>query len=198
MAIRIIAGLGNPGSVYRDTRHNIGFRQIDHLAARAGVQWIFGKRFESFIAKARIADRIVLLAKPWTFMNRSGQSLALLCGYYKVTDEEMVVIYDDITLALGRMKIAVSGSSGGHNGVESILHHLNIDFIRFKIGIGPKSLPQMPLTDHVLGRMRPFEYDRIEARRNDFYKGIELLVDKGAIPAMNFINQRLKNNNNEQ
>lgn len=192
MAVRMIAGLGNPGSAYQNTRHNTGFMRVDNLAARAGVQWTFEKRFEAFIAKVEIANHRVLLVKPWTFMNNSGQSLSLLCAYYRIAEGELVVIYDDMTLSLGQMKIAISGNSGGHNGVASILRHLDIGFIRFKIGIGPKSLPQISLADHVLGKLSPLEYDSIEARRDDFFQGIELLVDKGTITAMNLINKRLK------
>ncbi len=198
MSIRIIAGLGNPGLEYRDTRHNVGFIEVDTLAAHTGVEWSFKKHFEALVAKAQIANRLVLLIKPWAFMNNSGQSLASLCGYFKVAEAEVVVVHDDITLALGQMKIAVSGSSGGHNGVTSVIGHLGADFIRFKIGIGSKSLPQMSLTDHVLGKFSPLERSLIETRKDEFLKGIELLVDKGPVPAMNLINQRLRNNESKQ
>lgn len=193
MSVRVIAGLGNPGPAYVSTRHNIGFQKIDSLAEYVGGIWRIARRLESIALKTSIADRTILLAKPQTFMNHSGRALAALCRYYNIASSELVVVYDDIALPLGDIKLKTSGGSGGHKGVESLIAYFGCDFIRFKIGIGPKPAFFTDLKDFVLGRFSDDEIKVLAARHQNFIKCIYLLIDKGPLIAMNFINQRTRN-----
>ncbi|MCX8009329.1 MAG: aminoacyl-tRNA hydrolase [Patescibacteria group bacterium] len=133
--MKIIVGLGNIGEEYKDTRHNIGFMVVEKLAKELGenVQWVEDKEREAIIAS--IGG--VIVAKPTTYMNRSGEAVKKLVAYYKVASSDIFVIHDDIDLPLGKIRIREQGASGGHNGVESIIASLNTDkFFRFRMGIG--------------------------------------------------------------
>lgn len=192
MEICVIAGLGNPGTRYANTRHNIGFKQLDTLAERVEADWTFEKRFEALVTSLPIAGNAVWLLKPQTSVNESGRSIDRFCRYHKINAAEVALVHDDITLPLGELKLTVNGRSGGHNGVESVIHAIGKDFVRFKVGIGGKPGPQIELKDYVLGKLHPEEQEKLSRRQDDFFKGIELLVDKGPVSGMNFINQRLK------
>ena len=132
MAISIIAGLGNPGKEYEDSRHNLGFQIIDQFAKDLGWPWGASKKFGAFIAKGVYKGNELKLVKPQLFMNNSGQVLASICRYFEVLPENVVVIYDDINLDLGRLKISIGGGSGGHNGVADIMSHMDNKFIQFR------------------------------------------------------------------
>ncbi len=147
----IIAGLGNPGSKYAHTRHNAGFEAIDRLADRYRID-ISTKKFQALCGSGVIEGQKVLLLKPQTYMNLSGESLRAACDFYKIDpEEELVVLYDDISLAPGQLRIRAKGSAGGHNGIKSIISHLGTQvFKRVKIGVGEK--PQgYDLAEYVLG-----------------------------------------------
>ena len=147
----IIAGLGNPGSKYAHTRHNAGFEAIDRLADRYRID-ISTKKFQALCGSGVIEGQKVLLLKPQTYMNLSGESLRAACDFYKIDpEEELIVLYDDISLAPGQLRIRAKGSAGGHNGIKSIISHLGTQvFKRVKIGVGEK--PQgYDLADYVLG-----------------------------------------------
>ncbi len=156
--MKAIFGLGNPGARYKGTRHNIGFEVLDELARRATVG------FESAPAEALIARRIrgpdddVLLAKPLTFMNASGQAIGELLRYFKIEIADMLVIVDEVQLPLGRLRARVRGSAGGHNGLKSVIAHLGTDFPRLRIGVG-RGDARRDLADHVLAK-----FDKDEAR----------------------------------
>ena len=191
MSIGVIAGLGNPGSKYRLTRHNLGFRVVDSLAESEGVSWKKESDSEAEVARIKIEGRPILLVKPNTYMNESGRSLEHLCKYYKILLESLVVVCDEVQLPLGSAKITLTGSAGGHNGIESVIEHIGDGFIRFRLGIGPKSSTDISLTDFVLGKFQPQEEDILDKNMNEYLAGLKLLVDSGPILAMNKINKKI-------
>ncbi len=147
----LIAGLGNPGREYENTRHNAGFVSIDRLAEKNHIS-IDMKKFQALCGTGYIGGQKVLLLKPQTYMNLSGESLRAACDFFKIDPEqELIVIYDDISLAPGQLRIRAKGSAGGHNGIKSIISHLGTQvFLRVKVGVGEK--PQgWDLADYVLG-----------------------------------------------
>ena len=147
----LIAGLGNPGREYENTRHNAGFASIDRLAEKNHIS-IDMKKFQALCGAGYIGGQKVLLLKPQTYMNLSGESLRAACDFFKIDPEqELIVIYDDISLAPGQLRIRAKGSAGGHNGIKSIISHLGTQvFLRVKVGVGEK--PQgWDLADYVLG-----------------------------------------------
>lgn len=147
----LIAGLGNPGREYENTRHNAGFASIDRLAEKNHI-FIDMKKFQALCGTGYIGGQKVLLLKPQTYMNLSGESLRAACDFFKIDPEqELIVIYDDISLAPGQLRIRAKGSAGGHNGIKSIISHLGTQvFLRVKVGVGEK--PQgWDLADYVLG-----------------------------------------------
>ena len=147
----LIAGLGNPGREYENTRHTAGFASIDRLAEKNHIS-IDMKKFQALCGTGYIGGQKVLLLKPQTYMNLSGESLRAACDFFKIDPEqELIVIYDDISLAPGQLRIRAKGSAGGHNGIKSIISHLGTQvFLRVKVGVGEK--PQgWALADYVLG-----------------------------------------------
>lgn len=147
--MKLIIGLGNPGAKYRDTKHNIGFIALDEMAFQNG--WAFNKsKFESVYAEGRIGTEKVLLIKPQTFMNESGRSVRPWMDYYDLTEEDIVVIYDDMDLPPGKIRLREKGGSGGHNGIKSLIQHLGTKkFNRVKIGVG-RPFPEQSVVSHVL------------------------------------------------
>ena len=166
MSIRLIAGLGNPGPEYEQTRHNAGFWLVDQLAqkgANAGLQR--DKNFNALIAKIKIAKEDIWLLQPQTFMNRSGQSVAALCRFYKITPDQILIVHDELDLLPGVAKLKKGGSSGGHNGLKDITAALGTqDYWRLRIGIGhPRSLNlNQGVADFVLHRPRKEEQPLID------------------------------------
>ncbi len=196
--IGIIAGLGNPGSEYRNTRHNLGFRVIDFLAESEGVKWKNESGFEAELAKVSLCGRPILLVKPLTFMNESGRSLNLLCRYYKMQPEALAVVCDEVQLSLGDTKITIKGGAGGHNGIESVIERLGEGFVRYRLGIGPKSNPEISLKNFVLGKFRPEEEEILNKKMAEYLIGLKLLVDSGPILAMNQINQKINDDEKDR
>jgi PTH1 family peptidyl-tRNA hydrolase len=157
--IRLIVGLGNPGSKYDRTRHNIGFMAIDRLAHYWGVSWSEAKKFHGIYGEYRQPgrDRLILL-KPTTYMNASGQSVRAVLDWYKLEPESVLVIYDDMDLPLGKIRLRHSGSAGGHNGMKSIIAHLGTKaFPRLRLGIGKQKGDRDETISHVLGGFAPAE-----------------------------------------
>lgn len=150
--MKIIVGLGNPGKEYDGTRHNIGFAAVTALAEKYGISFDNSKKLRGMTGLGFIEGQKVLLLKPLTFMNNSGESVKEAQEYYKVPDEDILVIYDDINLDVGKLRIRAKGSAGGHNGIKSLIAHLGGEvFPRIRIGVGEK--PQgWDLADYVLGR----------------------------------------------
>ncbi len=198
MSISLVLGLGNPGREYADTRHNIGWRVLDALAAREGLTW---KAQSSLAAETTRWDhpsgRPVLLAKPQTFMNESGRAARLLTSYFKVPNAAVAVVYDDLTIDLGLVKLTDRGSSGGHNGIEDLLAQLGDGFVRFRLGIGPKTPPQMDLKDFVLGKFTSEQRPQVESLLPSYLSGLDLLLTSGPERAMNLLNRRDKNESHQ-
>lgn len=191
MSISLVAGLGNPGREYQDTRHNLGWMVIDAWARVKRLSWEYVSRFEAEVAKWNRPDgSICYLIKPLTYMNDSGRALAALARFHKLVPESVVVIYDEYAIELGRLKITTSGSAGGHNGVDSILRHLGDGFVRFRLGIGPKHPRQMDIKDFVLGKFTSAQQTLIAQSLPNFITGLDLLLDQGVERAMNTLNRR--------
>ena len=186
----IIAGLGNPGKQYAHTRHNAGFEAIEKLSDRYGIA-IETKKFQALCGSGVIEGQKVLLLKPQTYMNLSGESLRAACDFYKVDpEEELIVMYDDIILAPGQLRIRKKGSAGGHNGVKSIIQHLNTQvFKRIKIGVGEKP-SGYDLADYVLGHFDREEQVLMKQVSEEVCEAVQMILEKGPDAAMNVYNGR--------
>ena len=172
----IIAGLGNPGTQYQKTRHNVGFVAVDYIAAKLGVK-IDRAKFHALVAEAKIGDVRVLLMKPETYMNNSGVAIGEAASFYKIPPERVLVLHDEISFEPGLMRIRRKGSAGGHNGLKSIIAHLSSeDFPRVKIGVGKKPTPEYDLADWVLGKFPKDHSDLIDARLGDIYDASALIT----------------------
>ena len=186
----IIVGLGNPKKEYDNTRHNIGFDVIDALADanRIGVT---EKKHKALIGKGMIAGQKVVLAKPQTFMNLSGESVRELTDYYKADETtELIVISDDISLDVGQLRIRKKGSAGGHNGLKNIILHLGHDsFQRIKMGVGEKP-KNYDLADYVLGHFSKEERPVMDESVKDACKAIEMMINDDTDGAMNIFNKK--------
>ncbi len=181
--IRLIAGLGNPGREYQRTRHNVGFMVLDRLAADAQLPWDYSGKWGAAWAKSD-----VILVKPATFMNRSGQPLAAIANFYKIAAEEILVVLDDLALPLGRLRLRPQGSSGGHNGLESIFEHFATDGVpRLRVGIG--GAPSQGAVDYVLGRFFEEEKPVLDEAIVRAAAAAKCVIDKGLFAAMNDFNK---------
>ena len=158
--VKMIVGLGNPGSKYHETRHNVGFMLVDMLAKRENVSFTHDKIFQADIASTFIDSQKIYLVKPTTFMNESGKAVHALLAYYGLDERDLLVVYDDLDMVVGKIRFRQKGSAGGHNGIKSLIAHLKTqEFDRIKIGIGrPK--PGMTVVNHVLSKFDT--EDRIE------------------------------------
>ncbi len=176
----LVVGLGNVGKKYQLTRHNVGFMAIDYIAERNGFK-IVRTKFDSYFAETNIGGQKVFFQKPTTFMNLSGVAISKAMKYYDIPPERVIVIFDDISLDPGVLRIRSSGSAGGHNGLKSIIEKLSSDeFLRIKVGIGAKPSAEYPLADYVLSIIPSADRKKIEARFSDILSAVELMV-KGDI-----------------
>ena len=173
----IVAGLGNPEPKYDGTRHNIGFEAVDHIASRMGAP-ITRSRFQALTATVKNkAGEQVLLMKPMTYMNLSGNAIGEAARFYKVPAERVIVLCDDITLPAGTLRLREKGSAGGHNGLKSIISQLGSDaFLRVKIGCGGNAPTGDELVDFVLGKPAPEDRKAIAARYDDIDKAVQLML----------------------
>ena len=188
----IIAGLGNPGKQYENTRHNTGFSVIDVIAEASDIA-VLEKKHKAVIGKGYIDGQKVILAKPQTFMNLSGESIRELIDYYKVDEtSELIVIYDDISMDVGQLRIRKKGSAGGHNGIKNIIAHLGHDeFLRIKVGVGEKP-KGYDLADYVLGHFTRDEQKIMRESAGQAVKAVELLVQGNVDKAMNDYNKKVR------
>ena len=188
----IIAGLGNPTLQYRGTRHNVGFDVIDTLADKYNIA-VETRKSRALIGKGIIAGQKVLLVKPQTYMNLSGESIGELVSYYKVDEEqELLVIYDDVSLDVGQLRIRRKGSAGGHNGFKDIIRHLGTDvFPRIKIGVGEKP-KGYDLADYVLGHFSREEREMMEEGYQKAAEAVEMILAGELDEAMNVFNRKAK------
>lgn len=159
--MKLIVGLGNVGSIYLNTRHNLGFMAVDAIAHKQGVEFKEEKKLKCFLASFSLNGEKSILIKPTTFMNLSGEAVSLVKNFYKISIADILVICDDLDSNVGRVRLRQSGSSGGHNGLKNIILHLGTEeFKRIKIGIGRD--PQMNTADYVLSKFKDDEKDLIE------------------------------------
>lgn len=181
----LVVGLGNPGSQYEDTRHNIGFKVIDNIAKEYNIQ-INRQKFKGIYGEGFINGEKVILLKPTTYMNLSGESIREVVDFYKLTNEDLVVIYDDISLDVGRLRLREKGSAGGHNGIKSIISHLGTDvFPRIKVGVGQ---PNVDLVNYVLGKFTAKEMEVLSESIDASTKAVSEIIKDDVKSAMNKFN----------
>lgn len=187
----VIVGLGNPGKEYSNTRHNVGFSVLDMLSEKWNIP-IIEKKMKALIGKGIIDGQKVLLVKPQTYMNLSGESLREVVDYYKVDPEnEVIVIYDDIALPVGALRVRPKGSAGGHNGIKNIILHLHSEtFLRIRVGVGEKP-SYMDLKDYVLGRFSPMEGKEEKEAFEKACDATVMLVNGKVDEAMNLYNRKV-------
>ncbi len=186
-AMYIIAGLGNPGTRYQSTRHNTGFYVLDLFARAHGIK-INKTKHKALLGEGRIGSEKVVLAKPRTFMNQSGESILLLKQWYHTEEDHILVIYDDIDLDPGVLRIRASGSAGTHNGMRSVLHYLQTEnFPRIRIGIG-RPPADWDLADYVLSRFPEEEAGLVKEACDRAVKGVECILTQGTETAMSRYN----------
>ena len=181
----LIVGLGNPGKQYEQTRHNIGFDVIDYMANKYNID-VNSEKFKGICGEGFIENKKVILLKPLTYMNLSGESIRELANFYKLEDDEIIVVYDDISLDIGRLRIREKGSAGGHNGIKSIIQNLGGDkFPRVKVGVGQ---PKDNLVNHVLGKFSKEDREHIEKVIPVVSDAIVEIVKNDAKESMNKFN----------
>ena len=186
--MKLVVGLGNPGSEYRDTRHNMGFLVIDELTRRWHVADTWREKFEALQIKTTVGGEPVIVAKPLTFMNLSGQAVAGLAGFYKIDPPDVFVVTDDVALPLGRLRARREGGAGGHNGLKSVIEHLGTQaFPRMRVGVG-RGDDGRDLADHVLGRFEAGERDTVSAAVLRAADATEMFLSEGIERAMNAFN----------
>ena len=184
----LIAGLGNPGREYETTRHNAGFRALDAVADFCGAR-VDRLKFKSLCGEAQLGGKRVLLLKPQTFMNSSGEALRDAASFYKIPPERMLVLYDDISLQPGKLRIRLKGSDGGHNGIKSIIYLTGKDtFPRVKIGVGAKPDPRWDLADWVLSPCKGEDAAALDGALKKMPEVCALLVEGRSAEAMNRFN----------
>ena len=184
----LIVGLGNPGKEYERTRHNCGFRAIDALAEQLGCKIDKGK-FQGLYGKATYQGRTVFLLKPQTYMNASGRSVLQMSAYYNIPPARIIVLFDDISLEPGRLRVRADGSAGGHNGIKSVIRELGSqDFPRVKIGVGAKPNPDYDLADWVLSNFTAAEQKSVDATLKPAGDAALCIIEKGVPEAANRYN----------
>lgn len=188
--IKLIVGLGNPGEKYDKTRHNIGFEVVDRLADNWQLDWRENNRFKGDYCEGAV-PRLgkMRLLKPNTYMNRSGQAVRAVCDWYKFPPESVLIVYDDLDLPVGRIRLRLSGSAGGHNGMKSIISHLGTqEFPRLRIGIKQADATQKDTISHVLGKFSPDEQPDINKALKVAPEVIETALTDGVEKAMSLYN----------
>lgn len=186
--MKLIVGLGNPGSQYERTRHNVGFRVVDSLASKWGLKWS-EQRARAILASGNVNTEKVILVKPLTFMNLSGDAVGELAHWYKVAPEDILIIYDELDLPVGQLRLKARGSSAGHNGMKSIIARLHTsDFPRLRIGIGHPRNSHIQGRDHVLGAATGDESILLAEGEERAITAVQLLLAQGLETAMNTMN----------
>jgi PTH1 family peptidyl-tRNA hydrolase len=185
--MKLVIGLGNPGSQYEHTRHNIGFRVVDILVTKWGWKW--ERRGRAMLASGTLGAEKVVLIKPLTYMNNSGEAVGELVRWYKVHPEDLLVVYDELDLPTGRLRLRSNGSAGGHNGLSSIIRHLHTNqFPRLRIGIGRPTNSHMQTVDYVLGVPAGDERILLATAEEQATEFIPLIIRQGIATTMNLIN----------
>lgn len=185
-AMRVIVGLGNPGNQYKGTRHNVGFDVIDYLADSHNID-IHKIKHKAMIGEGMIGQEKVMLVKPQTFMNLSGRSILEILQFYKIKPEQMIIVYDDIDIEIGRLRIRTKGSAGTHNGMKSVLYEIQSDvFPRIRVGIGKPEYAD--LIHYVMGKFSQEDRELIDAAIKKAAEAIETIIKEGMNMAMNRYN----------
>ncbi len=180
----IIAGLGNPGREYVGTRHNIGFEAVDTVAAKYNIA-IKKAKFNALYGEGTINGEKVILVKPQTYMNLSGESIREFKAWYKAEDSEIIIIYDDVSLPTGKLRIRQKGSAGGHNGVKNIIYQLKTDvFPRIKIGVGKPENEDFDMADYVLGKFGKKEVELLVPSAVAVAEAVGVIISQGVDAAM--------------
>jgi peptidyl-tRNA hydrolase, PTH1 family len=192
---RLVVGLGNPGAKYDRTRHNIGFEIVDALAKRyPDVSLVENRRFQGATGEFRSGTERIVLLKPSTYMNKSGQAVRAVLDWYKLSADSVLVVYDDMDLPTGKLRLRLSGGAGGHNGMKSIIAHLGTqDFPRLRVGIGSTDKGEerdQAVVSHVLGRFAPEDRKIVDAMIPMAVDAIDLSLRKGVERSMNLYNGR--------
>jgi len=182
--MKAIVGLGNPGTEYTGTRHNIGFDVVDELARRWSVRL---RKWKTTADLAVVVDREVLLVEPRTFMNESGLAVSAVMAFYKIQPADVLVVVDEVQLPLGKLRLRWSGSAGGHNGLKSVIAHVGTEFPRLRIGVA-RGHPESVLRNHVLSKFPPSERDVVERAVGRAADAVETFVSDGLQVAMNRFN----------
>ena len=184
--MKIVVGLGNPGAQYANTPHSVGFETVDAIAADLGAAWEEKRQFKALLARGVFAGQSVILVKPQTFMNLSGESVAPIVRYSNATPDDLLVIQDDIDLPVGRMRIRKGGSCGGHNGIRNVIERLGTNgFVRLKIGVGKD---RENVIGHVLGKFDPETRKTIDVVIAEAVKAVASILSNGPDRAMNAYN----------
>src|SRR5712692_151272 len=186
--MKLVIGLGNPGKEYERTRHNIGYRVVDKLAAQQGWKWN-ERRSHAVLASGNLGLEKVTLAKPITYMNLSGEAVGELMRWYKLQPEDVLVVYDELDLPAGKVRLLPGGSAAGHNGMKSIIRHLHTDaFPRLRVGVGHPTNSRIEGKDHVLGVPPTDESILIERAEDRAVEAIRLVITQGMATTMNIVN----------
>jgi PTH1 family peptidyl-tRNA hydrolase len=187
--MRIIIGLGNPERDYKGTRHNIGFETINKLAYDHNIE-LKRAKFRAHFGEGKIAGKKIMLVKPQTYMNLSGESVRDILGFYKLGAKDIIVLYDDTAFEVGQIRIRQSGSDGGHNGMKNIIYHLETtEFDRIRIGVGAKP-PGWDLADYVLSRFKKEEFDKMVDGITRAGDAVNTIMREGTTMAMNVFNPK--------
>lgn len=185
----LVAGLGNPGAQYAQTRHNAGFLAVERFGEGFGAAWKEDRKFRSRVASVQIGANKVFLCEPLTYMNRSGEAVSPLAGYYKIPAGRVLVVVDDADLPFGQIRLRASGSSGGHHGLESIEKHLGSrEFPRLRVGIGRTDRELREITGHVLGKFSPEESALLKKVLDRAAGQVECFITAGVLKAMSQFN----------
>lgn len=198
--MKLIVGLGNPGIEYQFTPHNAGFLAVDRVAEVCGVS-VVNRRGKALTARARLAGQDVLLAKPETFMNLSGLSVASLLKDLELTPADLIVLYDELAIPLGQIRIRERGSAGGHNGIKSLLSSLGtVEFMRVRIGVGkPPTVTGREIkaggSDYLLAPMRRMQLQELDLALDEALRAVETILTDGPLKAMNEFNRKVSGTN---
>ena len=185
--MKLVTGLGNIGEKYCFTRHNAGFMVIDKWALKNNLSFKDDKKLKCFITKFNFNGEDIILAKPATFMNLSGEAVIAIMNYYKIDVKDILIIYDDIAIDLGRLRFRPNGSDGGHNGIKSIIKHIGTsDFARLKVGIGPQ--PPIPSENYVLGTFTKEQAEILKPTLSRAVSAVECYLTDGIEKAQNIFN----------
>jgi len=180
----LVVGLGNPGEKYARTRHNVGFMAVDYMSEKLGIK-VNKAKFKALVGEYNMSGKKVLFMKPQTFMNLSGESVREAMDFYKLSPENTLIIYDDVSLNPGKMRVRLKGSAGGHNGIKSIIEHLGTnEFPRIKIGVGAKPNPEYDLADWVLSTFEKKDMELVNSCIENTVECTELIVGGNTNKAM--------------